>query len=62
MKNIFKAIYDNPKTTIFGGANIVIGVITIIKGGFAEGATLISTGLGLIFARDGDNGSLNPKP
>lgn len=44
----------NWKTTFFGFTSVLSGVATIFKGDLITGVTLISTGIGLIFAKDHD--------
>ena len=44
----------NWKTTFFGITSVLSGVATIFKGDLITGVTLISTGIGLIFAKDYD--------
>ena len=44
----------NWKTTLAGAASILTGIVQIIKGDIATGATAIVTGVGLIFAKDND--------
>jgi hypothetical protein len=44
----------NWKTTLFGITSVFSGIATIIKGDIYSGVTLISTGIGLIFAKDHD--------
>lgn len=44
----------NWKTTFFGITSVLSGVATIFKGDLITGVTLISTGIGLIFAKDHD--------
>lgn len=45
----------NWKTTLAGATSILTGIVQIIKGDIATGATAIVTGVGLIFAKDHDN-------
>lgn len=40
------------KTSLFGISTILGGVVLIVKGSIAEGATAILTGVGLIFSKD----------
>lgn len=51
MKNKFK----NWKTTLFGISSILGAVVCFIKGNIPEGITAISTGLGLLHAKDHNN-------
>ena len=44
----------NWKTTLAGAASILTGIVQIIKGDIATGATAVITGVGLIFAKDND--------
>lgn len=44
----------NWKTTLFGITSILSGIATIIKGDIYTGVTIITTGVGLIFAKDHD--------
>jgi hypothetical protein len=44
----------NWKTTLAGAASILTGLVQVIKGDIATGATAIVTGVGLIFAKDHD--------
>lgn len=45
----------NWKTTFFGITSVLSGIATIFKGDIYTGVTLVSTGIGLIFAKDHDN-------
>lgn len=45
----------NWKTTLFGIGTVISGIISIVKGDIHTGCTIISTGIGLIFAKDHDN-------
>lgn len=42
----------NWKTTIAGAASLLTGIVQIIKGDIASGASAIVAGIGLIFAKD----------
>ena len=50
MKNKFK----NWKTTLFGISSILGAVVFFLKGNIPEGITSITTGLGLLHAKDFD--------
>lgn len=42
----------NWKTTLAGAASLLTGIVQIIKGDIASGASAIVAGVGLIFAKD----------
>jgi len=48
-------MFKNLKTTLAGLGSIITGVVMIVKGNVIEGVTAITTGIGLVLAKEKDN-------
>ena len=54
MQKEMKQIFKNWKTTAIGIATIVSGIVLIAQGNNPAGMTAVTTGIGLIFAKDAE--------
>ena len=48
-------MFKNFKTTLAGLGSVITGIVMIVKGNVIEGVTAITTGIGLVLAKDHDN-------
>jgi hypothetical protein len=48
-------MFKNFKTTLAGLGSVITGIVMIVKGNVIEGVTAITTGIGLVLAKDHDD-------